>query len=246
MKLTLRTVFMFVGLLFVGSAQGSLPAHNELWNRLFVSHEFSKNFRLEGEYQYRLQNIPSSNDFPSNRLQQGIRVWAYQKINEHWTVGLSPFCLFRVYPLINSIVNLPGTNSTELRFSANSEWKANAMFSEFKFRVGYESRHSKKDESENWSRKDRLRIRALLTLPLANIDSSLSKLSVYTGDEYFFQGQDVFTRDVQFDQNRIITGISYKLCSWLKLDAMYMHILKYNSAGDYYERVVWLNTTIYL
>lgn len=246
MRSSLRNSLIAGVLCIVGSAEARLPVHNELWPRIYISHEFTPKIRAEIEYQFRLQDTPGSNGFPTHRLQQGFRIWSYYKINPSWNVGLSPFCLFRAYPLINTAADFSGNSSTELRFATNSEWKADALFSEVKFRLGYESRHFNVDDSDDWTRKDRFRIRALLTIPLMKTDSSAAKLSAFFGDEYFFQGEDLFTKNVQFDQNRIIGGLTYKASSRLKLDLIYMHVLRANARGDYIERVVWLNTTIYL
>lgn len=246
MKTSLRNSMVSFVLSFVCTMCAAIPAHNEIWTRFYLSHELTKKFRVEGEYQFRLQDTPGSNGFPAHRLQQGVRIWTFCKLNPALTVGLSPFSMFRSYPLINTQADFSAGNSTELRFAGNGEWKADALLSEFKFRMGYESRHSNKDGTENWTRKDRLRIRALLTIPFANLDSSLSGLSVYFGDEYFFQGQEVFTKNVQFDQNRIIAGIAFKACAYLKLDLVYVHILRNSASGDYFERAAWISTTINL
>lgn len=242
----LHIVAVTIAILLCEALDAGIPKHNELWSRIFISHAFTDKFRVEGEYQYRWQDTPGSNNFPSFHLQQGFRVWGYYQFAPAWTVGLSPVCFFRAYPLINDANDFTRPATTEFRGAASCEWKHNILSAELKARIGYESRFFSKDGEEVWTRKDRVRGRLMITHSLACIDSSLATVAMYAADEYFFQGQDFFATGNVFDQNRIIGGVAWKICKWCKVDAMYMHISRNSSAGDYLERAVWLNTMFYI
>lgn len=245
-KQNLHIVAVAIALLGCEVLEAGVPNHNELWSRIFVSHVFTEKLRVEGEYQFRWQDTPGSHGLPAYRMHQGFRVWTYYQIQPAWTIGISPIAWFRSYPLINSTDDFSKPPSTELRVSGGCEWKHNFSSYEAKARINYETRLFNKDGEEDWTKKDRVRGRVMVSHSLACIDSSLSAVSVYAGDEYFFQGQDFFTTASAFDQNRIIGGIAWKICKWCKVDAMYMHIFRNSTAGDYLERVAWLNTTFYL
>ncbi len=242
---TIAFVVCIVCLLSNNLEGKNLPAHNELWSRIYISHKFTTKIRGEAEYQYRWQNTPDGT-LPTWKLLQGARAWGYYQINPIWTVGLSPFAWFRSYPLLNTESDFQKRSVTELRFTAGGEWKKPIAVFELKARVNYESRSFNTDGNEEWTRKDRIRGRAVVTLPLVNLDSSNKDISFFVADEYFYQGENGFTESGAFDQNRISAGIVWKLNKSLKFDLIYMDILRNNSAGDYIEKVLWISSTLYL
>ncbi len=242
----IHRMFIVFAIIFCAGLHAEIPKHNELWSRVFISHSFSEKVRVEGEYQFRWQDTPGSAGLPAYRLQQGMRIWSYYQFKPAWTLGVSPICWFRSYPLLTSSEDFIKPASSELRGAAGCEWKRNFSSCEVKARLNYESRFFNKDGQEEWTRKDRVRGRVTVSHSLACCDSSLAPVSVYAGDEYFFQGQDFFTSENAMDQNRLIGGVAWKVTEWCKIDVMYLHILKKATVSRYLERVVWLNTTFYI
>lgn len=223
------------------------PAHNELWTRAYLIHNFSPKFRIESEYQYRWQNNSvEGTNLPSYKLAQGVRIWLYSKINPHFTASISPFCWFRGYPLINTPSDFSKSYSNELRASAGAECKFLLNNIEFKSRLIYETRFLCFQGSDEWLRKDRVRARAIVSVPILTDSAYSSSLIAFAGNEYFFQGEQAFTNNSEFDQNRIIGGFSWTVNNHLKFDAYYMHILKNGTIGNFIERVIWLNTSFTL
>ena len=221
------------------------PVHNELWTRVYLNHNFSAKFRMETEYQYRWQNNPvNATQLPSIKLAQGARIWLYYKCNTNLTAALSPFCWFKAYPLINSGSDFNKSNTNELRASAGSELRIPTGNVELKGRMIYETRFFSAHGSNEWIRKDRARIRTMLSIPVYTNDSANTIFSVFVANEYFFQGQKLFTCNTFFDQNRIVGGFSWKPDNRLKFEIYYLHILKNSTTRHYIERVIWLNTSI--
>lgn len=238
-----RSRFLLAIVLLLSIEGSAQQVHYELWNRIFLNHEFKSGYRLETEYNFRTQNKPYSSIIPETHLAHLARIWIYRK-SGNWRFGLSPFAVMRNYPSINTENDFTKSNSWEFRWAVNAEYNLKKGAFGFRYRPVFEDRLSKADNSDQWKNSLRMRNRIMIEMNGAKIDSSLAALTVSFGDEHFFRTEDVIHNRPAFDQNRIFAGAAWKFNKMFTLSATAFLIHRSGTAGYNQHRMLWLNFII--
>lgn len=241
----MKQVSAFSLLLFLISMQlNAQIVHHELWSRIYINHELPKGFKVESEYQFRVQNKPYESIIPTTRLAHATRVWIYKKVGQTWRFGLSPFALFRNYPSITTENDLVKSNNWEIRFAANAEYTYKIGSFGFRYRPGFEERLTKPDNKEEWTSSPRMRNRLQIDYNFAKVDSSLAPLTVSVGDEHFFRIEELMHDEPCFDQNRVFAGAAWKFNKMISLSVNTFLIHRPGSSGYNQHRMLWINFII--
>jgi|GEM_PF-2684384 len=241
----MKRVSTFPILLFLITIQlNAQIVHHELWSRIYINHELPKAFKIESEYQFRVQNKPYENIIPTAHLALAARVWIYNKAGKTWRIGLSPFAVFRNYPSIATEDDLAKSNSWEIRFAASAEYTYKIGSFGLRYRSGFEERLSKPDNKEERTSSPRMRNRLQIDYNFAKVDSSLAPLTVSVGDEHFFRIEELMHDEPCFDQNRVFAGAAWKFNKMVSLSANTFLIHRPGSSGYNQHRMLWINLII--
>lgn len=235
---------LFVVLSFSALQIRAQIVHHELWSRIYLNHELPKGFKIESEYQFRVQNKPYENIIPTTHLAHAARVWIYKKAGKTWRIGLSPFAIFRNYPSITTEDDLVKSNNWEIRFAANAECTYKIGSFGLRYRPGFEERLTKPDNKEEWTSSPRMRNRLQIDYNFAKVDSSLAPLTVSVGDEHFFRIEELMHEEPCFDQNRVFAGVAWKFNKMVSLSANAFLIHRPGSSGYNQHRMLWINLII--
>ncbi len=239
----LRFVMLLTLTILFTTLSGQI-VHHEIWSRLFVNHELNNKYKIEFEYQFRIQDKPYSVHFPDTKLAHVARIWLYRKAGNNWRFGLSPFAVFRNYPTISIEEDLTKSCSWEFRFSANAEYTLKKGSFGFRIRSGLEQRLTKPDNKNEWNNSIRMRNRIQVDYNLSLLDSALAPLTIFLGDEHFFRTEDLIKNEPCFDQNRIFLGGAWKFNKHFTISTLAYLIHRPGNAGYNQHRMLWLNLII--
>ncbi|WP_448518609.1 DUF2490 domain-containing protein [Rhodoflexus sp.] len=187
------------------------------WTRFSVSKPINTVFHTELEAQLRLQNNPfdySQRYLANEHLMHSIRLFAYWKPSELFSVGISPLAWFTSSPIICTPADADMPRRHEFRPSALAEWQpilADQLT--LAIRSWIEYRHFTGLYNDMMRFRQRIGLRYRLD----------SKWQFVLAEELFINTSGA-EQNQRYDHNRLIFNLNYKPMPGWRIELGYVYI----------------------